>query len=251
MSAQTISAPNWSAQTSKLLGKKILVLGGTSGFGLATARAAAQTGAQVIIASRSQANVDKALAELPGEVVGATVDVTDEALLTRFFASLNGLDHLVVTAGDTMPTFQPTVQQARQAFEVRFWGAYLAAHTAAPHIRPGGSITLTNGIVAIRPWKGWSATAAVAGAIESLTRGLALDLAPIRVNAVCAGMVRTPLWAEIAEDEREKMYADTASKLPAGRIGEPEDIAETYLYLMQSGFTTGQIVVIDGGAVIS
>lgn len=240
-----------SASAHKLEGKKVVILGGTSGFGLATARAAAQQGAQVVIASRSQGNVDRALAELPSGVTGATVDVTKEESLDRFFASIDGLDHLVVTAGDTMPAFQPNLEQARQAFEVRFWGVYLSAKAAAPHIRPGGSITLTNGIVAIRPWKGWSVTSAVAGAVESLTRGLALDLAPIRVNAVCAGMVKTPLWAAVVEKEREAMYADMASKLPTGRIGEPEDIAETYLYLMQSGFTTGQIVVIDGGAVFS
>jgi len=236
---------------SKLAGKKVVVLGGTSGFGFATARAAADAGAQVVIASRNQANVDKALTELPAGVTGATVDVTDEASLASFFSNLNGLDHLIVSAGDTMPAFDPTQQQARQAFEVRFWGAYLSVKAASQHIRPGGSITLTNGIVAIRPWKGWSVTSAVAGALESLTRGLALDLAPIRVNAVCAGMVKTPLWSGLSAEDREAMYADTANKLPAGRIGEPEDIAETYLYLMQSSFTTGQIVVIDGGAVIS
>jgi NAD(P)-dependent dehydrogenase (short-subunit alcohol dehydrogenase family) len=234
-----------------LNGKKVVILGGTSGFGLATARAAATAGAQVVIASRSQANVDKALAELPAGVTGTTVDVMDEAALNRFFTSLDGLDHLVVTAGDSAPAFNPTAQQARQAFEVRFWGVYLSTKAAAPHIRPGGSITLTNGIVAIRPWKGWALTSAIAGAVESLTRGLALDLAPIRVNAVCAGVVKTPLWSGMSEEERETLYSDTAKKLPVGRVGEPEDIAETYLYLMQSGFTTGQVVVIDGGAVIS
>lgn len=242
---------NTEMNTDKLNGKKVVILGGTSGFGFATARTAANAGAQVVIASRSQANVDKALSELPSGVTGATVDVTDEASLNRFFTSLNGLDHLVVTAGDTAPAFNPTSQQARQAFEVRFWGLYLATKAAAPHIRPGGSITLTNGIVAIRPWKGWALTSAIAGAVESLTRGLALDLAPIRVNAVCAGVVKTPLWGGMSEEEREAMYADTAKNLPVQRIGAPEDIAETYLYLMQSGFTTGQIVVIDGGAVIS
>lgn len=233
-----------------LKGKKVVVLGGTSGFGLATARSAAQAGARVTIASRTQANVDKALAELPAGTAGATVDVTNEVSLKHFFASLNEFDHLVVTAGDAMPAFQPNYVQARQTFEVRFWGAYLAAITAAPHIRPGGSITLTNGIVAIRPWKGWSVTAAVAGALESLTRGLALDFAPIRVNAVCAGIVKTPLWSGMSTSDRETMYAENAKKLPTGRIGEPEDIAQTFLYLMQSGFTTGQIIVIDGGAVI-
>lgn len=238
-------------ESTKLTGKKIIVLGGTSGFGLATAKAAATAGASVIIASRSQQNVDKALNELPSGITGATVDVTDEAALQSFFNQIGSFDHLVVTAGDSMPAFEPNYQQARQTFEVRFWGAYLAAKTAAPHIRPDGSITLTNGIVAIRPWKGWSVTAAVAGALESLTRGLALDFAPIRVNAVTAGMVKTPLWSVISPEQREAMYADQAAKLPTGRIGEPEDIAETYLYLMQSGFTTGQTIVIDGGAVIA
>jgi NAD(P)-dependent dehydrogenase (short-subunit alcohol dehydrogenase family) len=234
-----------------LNGKKVVILGGTSGFGLATARAAAHVGAEVVIASRSQANVDKALAELPAGVTGATIDVTEEAALNRFFASLGGLDHLVVTAGDTAPAFNPTTEQARHAFEVRFWGPYLSAKAAAPHMRPGGSITLTNGIVAIRPWKGWALTSAVAGAIESFTRGLALDLAPIRVNAVCAGVVKTPLWSGMSEEDREALYTNTAKQLPVGRVGEPEDIAETYLYLMQSRFTTGQIVVIDGGAAIA
>lgn len=240
-----------STMYSKLEGKKVVILGGTSGFGLATARAAANAGAQVIIASRGQANVDKALAELPAGTTGSTVDITNEAALDRFFAGINGLDHLVITAGDTAPAFNPTTQQARQAFEVRFWGLYLAATTGASHVNPGGSITLTNGIVGIRPWKGWSATSALAGAIESLTRGLALDYAPVRVNAVCPGMVKTPLWAGISEAEREAMYADNASKLPLGRVGEAEEIAQTYLYLMQSSFTTGQILVIDGGAVIA
>jgi NAD(P)-dependent dehydrogenase (short-subunit alcohol dehydrogenase family) len=236
---------------SKLEGKKVVVLGGTSGFGFATARAAAAAGAQVVIASRSQANVEKALAELPTGITGATVDVTDEASLHGFFVGLYGLDHLVVSAGDNTLAFDPNYQQARQTFEVRFWGAYLSAKIAYPHIRPGGSITLTNGIVAIRPWKGWSITAAVAGAVESLTRGLALDMAPIRVNAICAGVVKTSLWNNLSPADRETMYAATAQKLPVGRVGEPEDIAEAYLYLMQSEFTTGQNIVIDGGAIIS
>ncbi|HTH52832.1 MAG TPA: SDR family oxidoreductase [Edaphobacter sp.] len=236
---------------SKLKGKKVVILGGTSGFGLATAHAAADVGAEVIVASRSQTNIDKALAELPAGITGRTVDITDEAALHSFFTGLNGLDHLVITAGDAAPAFNPTTQEARQAFEVRFWGVYVATKAAASHIRPGGSITLTNGIVAIRPWKGWALTSAIAGAVESLTRGLALDLAPIRVNAVCAGVVKTPLWSGMTEKDREVMYDETASKLPVGRIGEPGDIAETFLYLMQSEFTTGQIVIIDGGAVIS
>jgi NAD(P)-dependent dehydrogenase (short-subunit alcohol dehydrogenase family) len=238
-------------ETGKLNGKKVVVLGGTSGFGFATAKTAAIAGAHVVIASRSRENVDKALKELPQGVEGTTVDVSDEAALERFFAGLGGFDHMVVTAGDSLSPSSNSYAQARQIFEVRFWGAYLSAKKAFPHIRPGGSITLTNGIVGIRPWKGWSVASAVAGAVESLTRALALEMAPIRVNTVCAGMVKTPLWSGMSEAERDAMYAHQASILPVGRVGEAEDIAETYLYLMQSGFTTGQIVVIDGGSVIA
>jgi NAD(P)-dependent dehydrogenase (short-subunit alcohol dehydrogenase family) len=234
----------------KLKGKKVIILGGTSGFGLATARAAAAEGAEVVVVSRSQANVDNALAELPKGTKGASLDVTDEGAVQKFFSSTGGLDHLVYCAGDALPAEVISTEDARKFFEVRFWGMYIAARAASSYIRQGGSITLTNGILALRPWKGFSAVSAVAGAVESLTRGLALDMAPIRVNTVCAGMIKTALWSGMTEADREAMYADQAKKLPVGRVGEVDDVAETYLYLMKSDFSTGQIVVIDGGAVI-
>jgi NAD(P)-dependent dehydrogenase (short-subunit alcohol dehydrogenase family) len=234
----------------KLKGKKVVVLGGTSGFGLATAKAAAAEGASVVIVSRSQSNVDKALKELPQSAEGVSLDVTDEVAVQRFFDAMGGLDHLVYCAGDALPSTVTTTEEARSFFEVRFWGMYIAAQAAFPHVRKGGSITLTNGILAQRPWKGWSAVSAVAGAVESLTRGLALDMAPIRVNTVCAGVIKTALWSGMSEADREAMYAERAKSLPVGRVGEGSDVAETFLYLMKSGFTTGQIVVIDGGALI-
>lgn len=234
----------------KLQGKKVVILGGTSGFGLATAKAAAAEGAQVVVVSRSQSNVDKALLELPKSASGSALDVTNEAAVKQFFAGLDGLDHMISCAGDALPPSVTATEDARRFFEVRFWGTYIGAIAAFPYIRAGGSITLTNGILAERPWKGFSAVSAVAGAVESLTRGFALDMAPIRVNAVSAGVVKTPLWSGMDETAREALYAETAAKLPAGRVGKPEDIAETFLYLMKSEFTTGQIVTIDGGALI-
>ena len=114
-------------ETGKLNGKKVVVLGGTSGFGFATAKAAAIAGAHVVIASRSRENVDEALKELPKGVEGTTVDVGDEAALDRLFTELDGLDHLVVTAGDSLSPSTDSYAQARQIFEVRFWGAYLSA----------------------------------------------------------------------------------------------------------------------------
>jgi NAD(P)-dependent dehydrogenase (short-subunit alcohol dehydrogenase family) len=234
----------------KLQGKKVVVLGGTSGFGLAVAKAAAAEGAKAVIVSRSQVNVDKALQELPKGTEGVSLDVTDEAAVQRFFAATGGLDHLVYCAGDALPAAVTTTEEARKFFEVRFWGMYTAARAAFPLIRKGGSITLTNGILALRPWKGWSAVSALAGAVESLTRGFALDMAPVRVNTVCAGMIKTELWSGMTETDREAMYAEQAKKLPLGRVGEVEDVAETFLYLMKSEFSTAQIVVIDGGALI-
>jgi NAD(P)-dependent dehydrogenase (short-subunit alcohol dehydrogenase family) len=235
----------------KLKGKKVVVLGGTSGLGLAAAKAAAAEGAHVVVCSRHRANVDKALLELPSNAAGAALDVTDEGTLQQFFAGLGGLDHLIYCAGDALPASVSTTAEARSFFEVRFWGTYMAAKAAFPHIRTGGSITLTNGVLAQRPWKGWSAVSALAGAVESLTRGLALDMAPIRVNAVCAGVVRTTLWSGMDESAREALYSQQASALPLGRVGEADDIAEAYLYLLKSDFSTGQIVVVDGGSLIA
>ncbi|MCU1319110.1 MAG: short-chain dehydrogenase/reductase [Edaphobacter sp.] len=235
----------------KLKGKKVVVLGGTSGLGLAAAKAAAAEGAHVVVCSRHRSNVDKALLELPSNAEGAALDVTDEGALQQFFAGLNGLDHLIYCAGDALPASVSTTAEARSFFEVRFWGTYMAVKAAFPYIPTGGSVTLTNGVLAQRPWKGWSAVSAVAGAVEALTRGLALDMAPICINAVCAGVVRTALWSGMDEAARDAMYAQQAGTLPLGRVGEADDIAEAYLYLMKSDFSTDQIIVVDGGAVIA
>jgi NAD(P)-dependent dehydrogenase (short-subunit alcohol dehydrogenase family) len=143
------------------------------------------------------------------------------------------------------------VERARGFVNVRFWGAFMAAKYGSPHIRPGGSITLTNGIAGLRPRKGWTVAASICGAMEALTRALAVELAPIRVNAVCPGTVRTELWRGMTESARETMYRDAAQRLPVGRVGEADDLAETYLYLMREGFSTGQVLVVDGGAVLA
>jgi len=109
---------------------------------------------------------------------------------------------------------------------------------------------LTNGIAGLRPRKGWTVAASICGATEALTRALAVELAPIRVNAVCPGPVKTELWSEMPEAEREAMYRETARRLPVGRVGEAQDLAQTYLYLMQEPYSTGQVIVVDGGAVL-
>lgn len=177
-----------------------VVLGGTSGIGLATAKAAARCVAEVIVVSRQPASVDRALAGLPAGARGRAVDLTNPALACRFFADLGAIDHVVFTAGEplalmSLATLDP--DRARESFNLRYFGALWAAHAAAPHLNPGGSITLTTGIAGRRPGPGWAVAASICGAVESLTRALAVELAPVRVNAVAPGVVRSPLWASM------------------------------------------------------
>jgi NAD(P)-dependent dehydrogenase (short-subunit alcohol dehydrogenase family) len=130
-------------------------------------------------------------------------------------------------------------------------GALWAAHAAAPHLNPGGSITLTTGIAGRRPGPGWAVAASICGAVESLTRALAVELAPIRVNAVAPGVVRSPLWASMTPASRDQLYRDTAASIPAGRVGEVADIAHAYLYCLTQPFSTGSILTVDGGTVLA
>ena len=237
----------------ELKGKRIVLLGGTSGFGLATAKAAAEEGAEIVVVSSSQTRVDDALALLPENSSGHAVNLTNEAAVQQLFNTLGAIDHLVYTAGETLSLGaldDINFDAAKATFNLRFWGCLMAAKYGSKHINKGGSITITNGIVGLRPWKGWTVAASITGAIESLTRALAVELAPVRVNAVCAGMVNTNLWGNMPEAERLAMFAQVGSQLPVGRIGEPEDLAQAYLYLMKQPFSTGQIIVVDGGAVI-
>jgi NAD(P)-dependent dehydrogenase (short-subunit alcohol dehydrogenase family) len=236
-----------------LHGTRVVVLGGTTGIGLATARAAAGEGADVVVASSRKTRVDQALADLPAGTEGHAVDLTDETAVESLFGRYGAIDHLVYTAGDplTLGELQTLeVGAMRTALDVRVWGALTAVKHARPHLRPGGSITLTTGAAGRRPTAGWAVVASSCGALESLTRALAVELAPIRVNAVMAGMVKTDLWEPIVGEAAAELYEETGRHLPVGRVGEPEDIATAYLYLMGNGFSTGAILEVDGGHIL-
>jgi NAD(P)-dependent dehydrogenase (short-subunit alcohol dehydrogenase family) len=241
-------------QSHTLGGKRIILIGGTSGFGFATAEKAASEGAQIVIASSRQERVDSALKRLPDSAEGYRVDLTSVEQVNTFFDQVGSFDHLVFTAGETLQIGElavTTLEQAKQFFNIRFWGAFMAAKYGSRGIRAGGSIVLTNGLAGLRPQKGWSVMASICGALEALTRALAIELAPIRVNLVCAGFVKTELWSNVPESDREEMFANAARQLPVGRVGEAEDLAETYLYLMRQGFSTGAMILVEGGGLIA
>jgi NAD(P)-dependent dehydrogenase (short-subunit alcohol dehydrogenase family) len=233
--------------------KRVVILGGSSGIGLAVAEQAASRGAKLIIASSNLERIQKAVEPFGANAEGHALDLSDEQAVESLFAKLGAFDHLVFTAGDTLHLHDladTDLKQARRAFELRYWAALAAVKYGSKNIRKGGSIVLTTGIAGQRPRKGWVLAASVCGTIEALTRALALELAPIRVNAVSPGVVRTNLWQNMAAADREQLFESVGNSLPVGRVGEPHDIAQAYLFLMQEEFSTGQIIVVDGGTVL-
>lgn len=236
-----------------LTGKKVIVLGGSSGIGLATATAAAAEGAQVTIVSGNRERIDQALKELPAGTEGHAVDLGKEAAIKAFFAAAGQFDHLVYTAGENISLgdiSETEVDTARNFFNIRYWGALATVKYAASHINAGGSINLIGGIASPRPGKGWGIAASICAAMEGFTRAMAIELAPIRVNLVAPGVVRTNLWNSLSAADREQLYTSVGNGLPVKRIGEAEDIALSFIYLMKQQFATGQVLVVDGGAVL-
>ena len=241
-------------QGNGLHNKRVVILGGSSGIGLAVAEQAASQGAKLVIASSNAERVQKAIESLGGNAQGHTLDLSDEQAVETLFAKLGAFDHLVFTAGDSLHLHNlatTDLKQARRAFELRYWAALAAVKYGSKNIRKGGSVVLTTGVAGQRPQKGWVVAASVCGTIDALTRALAVELAPIRVNAVSPGVVRTNLWQSMSAAEREQMYEGVGKSLPVGRVGEPHDIAQAYVFLMQEGFGTGQILVVDGGTVLA
>ena len=237
----------------KLEGQRIIILGGTVGIGFGVAAAAADEGAQVVVVSSNPERVAQAVAKLPQGAEGHTVDLSKEDEVKALFQRIGAFDHLVYTAGDwaLFGSFESLdLEAAKRSFDVRYWGALAAIKYGLPHIRSTGSIVLTSGISAQRPFKGWAMPASILGGMEALARALALELGPLRVNIVAPGMVTTEMWDELPAEERQKMYAEMAAKLPVGRVANALEVAETYLYLMRQTFSTGQVIVVDGGGVL-
>lgn len=232
-----------------LAGKVVVIIGGSSGIGLATAQQALAAGARVVIGGRSEDKLKRANERLGGRAEARVVDVTREGDVRALFEAMGGLDHLVTSVGGgAMGRFvdlDPAM--ARTAFEGKFWGQYHAARHAASQIRPGGSITLFAGIASRKPMPGMAAVAAINGAIEALCRTLAVELAPVRVNVVSPGLVATPAYDRMPEAQRQGMFNAVAGSLPVKRVGAPEDVAQTVLYLLDNGYTTGTVIDVDGG----
>lgn len=229
---------------------RVVILGGTSGIGLATAKAAAAAGARVVVASRNPTKVDSALSELPAWSEGHTVDASSSEELAAFFERVGEFDHFAYTAGDnlvpiTLDVYTP--QQGRAFLELRVVRALETVRLAVAHLRANGSVTLTSGTAAYRGGAGWFLGSAASGAIVAAARSLAVELAPIRVNVVAPGVVRSPLWTGLPEADREAMFESVGSGLPLGHVAEVEDVAKSFVHLMDHDYLTGTVSVVDGG----
>ncbi|AKM03962.1 SDR family oxidoreductase [Burkholderia pyrrocinia] len=235
----------------KLNDQKVLVVGGSSGIGEATARAFAECGASVTIASRDAAKLTASADRIGYGVRTGVMDITEDASVRAFLDSAGEFDHVVVSAAQTPtgPVRGLELADAYAAMNSKFWGAYRVAR--AVRIRQGGSLTFVSGFLSVRPSKTSVLQGAINAALESLARGLALELSPVRVNTVSPGLIATPLWSKIDAQTRDRMYEGAAARLPAGRVGQPEDVANAILYLASTPYATGSTVLVDGGGAIA
>ncbi|WP_288448621.1 SDR family oxidoreductase [uncultured Chryseobacterium sp.] len=233
--------------------KKVIILGGSSGLGLATAQAAAADGAEVIIVSSNQQRIDRALATLPENSRGFAVSLDKEENIKTFFSTIGKFDHLVYTAGEniSMSMVDDTdIENGKDFFTIRFWGAFAAIKYGRPQINEGGSINLMSGNFGQRPAAGYSLGATICGAMDAFTKAMAVELVPVRVNNIAAGIIDTNLWGNLSREDKENFFSHLENTLLLQRVGQPMDVADAFVFLMKQEYMTGQSLVIDGGAVL-
>ncbi|MFP8967436.1 SDR family oxidoreductase [Pokkaliibacter sp. CJK22405] len=230
--------------------KRVLVLGGSSGIGFGIAKAVRAAGGKVTIASRSAERINQAVARLGGSAHAYVLDTHDNEAIEKFFAEHEPFDHIFVSAASTTaaPVISLPLDAAYESFESKFWGAYRVARAA--RVAEGGSITLVSGYLSIRPRAGAAIQGAINAALEGLTKGLALELSPIRVNCISPGLVETEMLDGKRDDSRQAMFDGAAERLPVKMVGKPEYIALQVLAMMQNPYMTGSVVYLEGGGAL-
>ncbi|MGW3280736.1 SDR family oxidoreductase [Nocardia rhamnosiphila] len=233
------------------MSKKVVIVGGTSGIGLATARRLTGAGAAVVIAGRDKERLAAALGELGAQTEGFVVDARDDGDLAGLFGEIGPVDHLVVTVtgpSGTTPFRELTREHLQSHVSGKLLPHIAVVQAALPHLTPGASITLVSAASAGGSMPGTAALAAVNAGVEATVPVLALELAPLRVNAVSPGVIDTDWWNFLPDDARAEVFAGIAAGTPVGRVGVADDIAQAIEFLIGNSFTTGIVVRVDGGA---
>lgn len=233
--------------TTSLSGKTVIVIGGSSGIGAAVAKAATARGAKVVLAGRRLVSgVDNGVRSEP-------VDVTDPASVQRLFEAVGRFDHLVYTSGPSVrakPLMDTDLEEAQDNFNVKLWGSLRAIQLALPFLDEHGSISLTSGQLGRKVAVGQFIKTGINAATEALGKQLAKELAPRRVNVISPGVIDTPAYAGLAEEQRLAMFTKAGSVLPVGRVGQAEEVALGYVLAMENGYMTGAVIDIDGGGLL-
>ena len=226
-------------------GRRVVVVGGTSGMGLATVRAAARLGADVIAAGRRPV----AQRQTTAGVRQVETDVSDEASVRELFDGVGQADHLLVTAspGTAGAFLDQDLSAARSFMDGKFFGSWMCARYAAPRLSPGGSITFVTGGAVLRPPAGGSMITAAFAALEALTRALAVELGPLRVNAIRPGYTDSDMWSFLPDADRDDLRRRVVAALPVRRMGTPDDVAQAAVFLMTNPQVTGAVLEITGG----
>jgi NAD(P)-dependent dehydrogenase (short-subunit alcohol dehydrogenase family) len=231
--------------------QRVLIIGGSSGMGLATAQRLGRSGAEVFIAGRDAARLEAAVRSIEGNAQGIAADFTDASSLAALVGRIGRLDHLVLAADGGAawgPFAQVTVDALRRAFELKLLGYWQSLQAALPILRKDGSVVMLTGAASRVAMNGAAGLAAVNGGITQMAQTLARELAPLRVNVVSPGLVDTPAYDGMPADAKAGMFAGAARSLPVGRTGHSEDIAAAVEMLIANPFATGVLLDLDGGA---
>jgi NAD(P)-dependent dehydrogenase (short-subunit alcohol dehydrogenase family) len=232
--------------------QRVVIIGASAGIGEAVAKALAARGAAVTITGRSKERLDQAAQRIGYPVRAAELDATSRGALDAFFATTGTVDHLVLSASPGAVGAGPiaTLDEAalRQAFDGKFFAHVKAIQAALPRLRPDGSVILVTAATARAAFAGTAGIAAVNGALETMVGPLAVELAPLRVNAVSPGVIDTHWWNALPEDQRQAYLDSVAAVTPVRRVGKPEDVADAIVYLAGAGFVTGTVLECTGGS---
>ncbi|HWM22591.1 MAG TPA: SDR family oxidoreductase [Ilumatobacteraceae bacterium] len=236
----------------KLDGAVVVVAGASSGLGLATAKAAHAAGADVVIVARNPERLEAARDAVGGNTRGRALDAADADAVEALFDELGHVDHVASFTGEQpAATVADTTHELYQrALDARVWAARNLCAAGAPRMSEGGSFTFCSGISAWRPRPNRAAGAAATAALESFARGMAVELAPLRVNTVCPGSFDTPVLDRAFGAGKEAALRPYLSALPLGRLGQPDELAHAVLFLMTNGYVTGTVLHVDGGSLL-